>query len=114
MFSWVPASPEMSAMSRLSDGKRFQDVCLVFRLHGKGYYLRGVGAISGGELWVFSCRLGRWLGCADISHLARVIPSEARNLKSVNGVCATILDSSLRCAAFRMTEDKGAAFGMTE
>ena len=29
--------------------------------------------------------------------------AEAGNLKSVNGVCATILDSSLRCAAFRMT-----------
>ena len=44
------------------------------------------------------------LGCVDISHLPPVIPSEARNLKSVNGVCATILDSSLRCAPFRMTE----------
>ena len=28
---------------------------------------------------------------------------EERNLKSVNGVRATISDSSLRCAAFRMT-----------
>ena len=44
-----------------------------------------------------------WLGCVDISHLSPVIPSEARNLKSVNGVCATSLDSSLRCAPFRMT-----------
>ena len=43
------------------------------------------------------------LGCVDISHLSTVIRSEARILKSVNGVCATILDSSLRCAAFRMT-----------
>ena len=29
------------------------------------------------------------------------------------GVCATILDSSLRCAAFRMTGDEGASFRMT-
>ena len=33
-----------------------------------------------------------------------VIPRATRNLKSANGLCATILDSSLRCAAFRMTE----------
>ena len=39
----------------------------------------------------------------DISLLPAVIPSEVTKLKSVNGVCATILDSSLRCAAFRMT-----------
>ena len=43
------------------------------------------------------------LGCVDISHLSSIIPSEARNLKSVNGVRATILDSSLRSAPFRMT-----------
>ena len=29
------------------------------------------------------------VGCVGISHLSPVIPSEARNLKSVNGVCAT-------------------------
>ena len=47
------------------------------------------------------------LGCVDIlrvSFIASVISSEARNLKSENGVCTTNLDSSLRCAAFRMTE----------
>ena len=103
----------MSAMSRQSDGKRFQDLCLMFRLHGKGYYLRGVGAMSGCEVWVFSREYKRWLGCVDISHLSPVIPSKAINLKSVNGECATILDSSLRCAAFRMTEDKGAPFRLT-
>ena len=32
------------------------------------------------------------------------IQSAGMNLKSVNGVCAGSLDSSLRCAAFRMTE----------
>ena len=46
--------------------------------------------------------------------MSPVIPSEARNLKSVNGVCASSLDSSLRCAAFRMTGEEGAAFRMTE
>ena len=35
--------------------------------------------------------------------LARVVSSEGRKLRSVNGGCAMILDSSLRCAAFRMT-----------
>ena len=40
----------------------------------------------------------------DFSHLSPVIAREARILKSVNGVCATSSDSSLRCAAFRMTE----------
>ena len=54
------------------------------------------------------------LSCMDISHLSPVIPWEARHLKSANGVCAKILDSSLRSAAFRMTEDEGAPFGMTE
>ena len=47
------------------------------------------------------------LGCVDIlrlSFITSVISSEARNLKSENGVCTTNLDSSLRCAAFRMTE----------
>ena len=47
------------------------------------------------------------LGCVDILRLScvtSVISSEARNLKSENGVCTTNLDSSLRCAAFRMTE----------
>ena len=39
----------------------------------------------------------------DISGLSPVIPSAGRNLKFVNGVCAMSLDSSLRCAAFRMT-----------
>ena len=39
----------------------------------------------------------------DISPLSPVIASEAGNLKFVNGMCATSLDSSLRCAAFRMT-----------
>ena len=43
------------------------------------------------------------LGCVDISHLSPGIASEAGNLKFVNGMCATSLDSSLRCAAFRMT-----------
>ena len=46
----------------------------------------------------------------------RIVPCrsrEARSLKSVNGVCATILDSSLRCASFRMTGGEGAGFGMT-
>ena len=72
-----------------------------------------------------SCnRRAEWLRCVDISHLSPVIPSEASSLKFANGVCTTILDSSLRCAAFRMTEeicaafgtkgDEGAEFGMTE
>ena len=68
-------------------------------------------------------------------NLARVVSSEAGNLRSVHGGCATILDSSLRCASFRMTGggmlccvqndrmevaafgmagEEGAAFGMTE
>ena len=42
-----------------------------------------------------------------------VILSEGRKLRSVGGVCAMILDSSLRCAAFRMTGGGMAAFGMT-
>jgi hypothetical protein len=48
------------------------------------------------------------------SFVPPVIPSEAKNLKIANDVCTTILDSSLRCAAFRMTGDEGAAFRMTE
>ena len=49
-------------------------------------------------------RIGDWL-VLPISFCFGVKSSfaEAGNLKSVNGVCATILDSSLRCAAFRMT-----------
>ena len=43
------------------------------------------------------------LGGVEISPLSPVIASEVTSLKSVNGVCATSLDSSLRCAAFRMT-----------
>ena len=42
-------------------------------------------------------------GCLGWQNLARVISSEARNLKLETGGCATILDSSLRYAAFRMT-----------
>ena len=53
-------------------------------------------------------------GCVDFFELSPVIPREARDLKSVNGVCAASLDSSLRCAAFRMTGGEGAGFGMTE
>ena len=49
----------------------------------------------------------------DISRLSPVIPREARDLKSVNGVCATLLDSSLRCASFRMTRGRKGACGMT-
>ena len=52
------------------------------------------------------------LGCVDISCHAEC--NEEPNLKSVNGVFAMILDSSLRCAALRMTGDEGAAFRMTE
>ena len=48
-----------------------------------------------------------------ISHLSPVIRSAASKLKSVDGVCATILDSSLRCAAFRLAGDEGASFRMT-
>ena len=57
------------------------------------------------------------LGCVDIlrlSFITSVISSEARNLKSETGGCAATLDSSLRCAAFRMTGDEGAGFRMTE
>ena len=54
------------------------------------------------------------LGGVDISHLPAVIPREGRNLESVNGVCATILDSSLRSAPVRMTGDEGAPVRMTE
>ena len=49
---------------------------------------------------------GGELGSADILKLSlinTVISSEARNPKSENGARTTILDSSLRCAAFRMT-----------
>ena len=53
-------------------------------------------------------------GCVDFFELSPVIPREARDLKSVNGVCAASLDSSLRYAAFRMTGGEGAGFGMTE
>ena len=52
--------------------------------------------------------------CSEWQNLARVISSEGRNLKLETSGCATILDSSLRCAAFRMTGEEGAAFGMTE
>ena len=45
----------------------------------------------------------RKLGCVVISRLFLAIQSEARSLKTVNAVCATTLDSSLRSAAFRMT-----------
>ena len=41
--------------------------------------------------------------CSEWQNLARVISSEGRNLKLETGGCATILDSSLRFAAFRMT-----------
>ena len=61
--------------------------------------------------------------CLGWQNLARVVSSEGRNLKLETSGCATILDSSLRCAAFRMTgwrwrcvqNDRGrrAAFGMT-
>ena len=56
---------------------------------------------------------GHELGCVDIYHLSPVIPSEARSLESVIGVCATSLDSSLRCAPFRMTGGEGALFIVT-
>ena len=36
-------------------------------------------------------------------NLGRVVSSEGRNVRSVNGGCARSLDSSLCCAAFRMT-----------
>ena len=49
-----------------------------------------------------------WQGWgSEWQELARVISSEGRNLRSVNGVCAMSLDSSLRCAAFGMTEGRG-------
>ena len=41
--------------------------------------------------------------CSGWQNLGRVVSSEGRNVRSVNGGCAMILDSSLRCAAFRMT-----------
>ena len=58
----------------------------------------------------------RNLGCVDtlrLSIIISVISSETRKLNSGIAKCATVLDSSLRCAAFRMTGDKGAAFRMT-
>ena len=45
--------------------------------------------------------------CSGWQKLASVILSEGRNLRSENGVCAMSLDSSLRCAAFRMTGERG-------
>ena len=42
-----------------------------------------------------------------------VISSEVRKLRLVTGGWATTLDSSLRCAPFRMTKDEGAPFRMT-
>ena len=41
--------------------------------------------------------------CSGWQNLGRVASSEGRNVRSVNGGCAMILDSSLRCAALRMT-----------
>ena len=61
-------------------------------------FLHFVGALDMAEM---KCQ--HTLDCVDNSHLLPVTPSEAKKLRSVNGVCATILDSSLRCAAFRMT-----------
>ena len=52
--------------------------------------------------------------CSGWLDLGRVVSSEGRNVRSVNGGCAMILDSSLRCAAFRMTGGEGAVFGMAE
>ena len=51
---------------------------------------------------------------ARLSFITSVISNEARNLKSETGGCAATLDSSLHCAAFRMTEDESAGFRMTE
>ena len=51
------------------------------------------------------------LGYVDISHLFPVIASAAGNLNSEIAACTTILDSSLRCAAFRMT-GRGAGLRM--
>ena len=45
------------------------------------------------------------------SHAA---PAEVSYLKLETGGCGTTLDSSLRCAPFRMTKDEGAAFRMAE
>ena len=45
-----------------------------------------------------------------LSLINSVISSEARNLKSEIAACTTSLDSSLRCAAFRMTGYEGASF----
>ena len=94
--------------------------CAAFRMTGGGM-LRCVRDGREGML-----RSG-WL------NLARVVSSEGRKLRSVNGGCATILDSSLRCASFRMTgggmlccvqndriggrsrwQGRDAAFGMAE
>ena len=50
----------------------------------------------------------------ELALILAVISSEVRNLKSEIVAGTTILDSSLRCASSRMTEDKGASFGMTE
>ena len=44
--------------------------------------------------------------------MSPVVPREGRNLRSVNGVWVTVLDSSLRCAAFRMTGGRDGALRM--
>ena len=53
-------------------------------------------------VWVVKGYL-RKLGCVNISHSSPVISSAGGNFESVNGVLAMSLDSSLRCAPFRMT-----------
>ena len=51
---------------------------------------------------------------AEWTCFASVISSEVRTLKAETGGCVTTLDSSLRWAPFRMTEDEGALFRMTK
>ena len=54
-------------------------------------------------LWqTYKANLGR-VDILKLSLIASVISSVGRNLKLETGGCATSLDSSLRCAALRMT-----------
>ena len=47
------------------------------------------------EVCFSGSRLLKGLGCVDICHLSLVIPSKARCPRSVNGLYAAVLDSSL-------------------
>ena len=91
----LDSSLRCAAFRMTGEGRFVQDgrvnCCAAFGMTGKGccaaFRMTREGTLRSG-----------W------QNLARVVSSEGRNLKLETGGCATILDSSLRCAAFRMTE----------